>query len=65
MTPKQKYVARIQKDGIVDVVIKDGLERLFEMGFTDFEINLTLMKKYGDFGAAAEHICVHGGVGLQ
>ena len=49
----------------MDVVIKDGLERLFEMGFTDYEVNLVLMKKYGDFGAAAEHICVHGAVGLQ
>ena len=50
---------------MVDNVLSDGLERLFEMGFTDFDVNLKLMKKYGDFGAAAEHICAHGDAGLK
>ena len=40
--------------------MRDGLDRLFEMGFTNYDVNLWLMKKYQDFGAAAEHLCVHG-----
>ena len=62
VTPKQVYVARIQQDAIEDQNLRDGLDRLFDMGFTNYDINLTLMKRYGDFGAAAEHLCVHGEV---
>ena len=46
VTPKQVYVARIQQDAITDTSLRDGLDRLFEMGFTNYDVNLTLMNKY-------------------
>lgn len=61
-TSRQVYVARIVQDSIEEQNIRDGLERLFEMGFTNYDVNLTLMRRYKDFGAAAEHLCVHGEV---
>lgn len=64
VTPKQVYVARIQQDAIQDSNMRDALDRLFEMGFTSYDVNLTLMKKYGDFGTCAEHLCVHGEKGV-
>ena len=55
----------MQEDSIRDKSLRQGLDRLFDMGFTNYDINLTLMQKYGDFGAAAEHLCVHGEGGLN
>ena len=64
-SPNQVYVSRIQKDAIQDPKIKDGLDQLFDMGFVDYDINLTLLYKYGgEAGAAAEHLLVHGITGI-
>ena len=60
VTPKQIYIARIQKDAITDSNLRDGLDDLFDMGFTNYDVNLALMNKYQDKGAAAEHLVVHG-----
>lgn len=65
LTPRQKYDARLQQEGVQSGMILEGMERLFEMGFVDFDVNLALMKKYGHFGAAAEHIISHGTEGLS
>jgi len=46
ISPKQVYVARIQKDAIKDPRFSEALESLFEMGFVDYDINLALLKKY-------------------
>ena len=59
-TPRQKYDARLDKEGLVAGDVRDGMERLFEMGFVEFDVNFALMKQYGHFGAAAEHIISHG-----
>ena len=65
ISPKQVYVTRIQKDAIKDPKYTEALENLFEMGFVDYDINLALLKKYGgQIGAVAEHIIVHGTIGI-
>ena len=48
----------------MDQVIRDGMDRLFDMGFTNYDANLSLLRKYKDFGMAAEHLCVHGDTGI-
>ena len=63
-TPKQIYTARQQTEAIQDQVICDGMDRLFDMGFTNYDANLSLLRKYKDFGMAAEHLCVHGDTGI-
>jgi len=63
-TPRQKYDEKLKKAGLLSGNIREGMERLFEMGFVEFEINLTLMKRYGHFGAAAEHLISHGVDGI-
>ena len=48
----------------MDQVIRDGMDRLFDMGFTNYDANISLLRKYNDFGMAAEHLCVHGDKGI-
>ena len=64
MTQKQVYVARIQTDASQDSNLSNALDRLYDMGFCNYEINLKLWNKYKDFGACAEHLCVHGEEGI-
>jgi len=63
-TPRQKYVARVQREAINDQKMVQDLNTLLEMGFTDYDVNLALLKKYGDCAPAAEHICAHGTEGI-
>ena len=65
MNPKQIYTARLQTDAIIEQKIRDGLDRLFDLGFTNYDVNLAIMKKYNnDVASAAEHLCVYGEKGV-
>ena len=63
-TPRRTYIARLEREGLLDQRLREGMDSLFEMGFVDYDVNLVLMKKYGHHGAAAEHIITHGTQGL-
>ena len=63
-TPRQKYAARVQREANNDKKMAQDLNTLLEMGFTDYDVNLALLKKYGDCAPAAEHICAHGTEGI-
>lgn len=64
VSPRSRYAAMIESSGASEKM-RDGLNTLFELGYTDYKINDTLLTRYeGDSNAAAEHLIVHGSGGI-
>ena len=57
-------MARVQKEAVNDKKMVQDLNTLLEMGFADYDVNVALLRKYGDVAPAAEHICAHGTEGI-
>lgn len=64
-SPKQIYSSRVKMDTTLSAKVVEGMNALFEMGFVEYDINLTLMLRYNDYGAAAEHLCTYGTEGIK
>lgn len=65
VSPRKKYIATLNNNIGLTPKMREGMNILFELGFTDYKINITLLEKYeGDSNAAAEHIIVHGTQGI-
>lgn len=64
VNPKQVYSSRVDSTQI-SPKMREGLFQLYELGYTEFDINMALLKRYDmDVNAAAEHLIVHGTDGI-
>lgn len=56
-TPKQVYYEKIA-EVVMDETVKANLKELFEMGFTNFEVNSGMLAKYeNNLGTVSNLLC--------
>ena len=57
VTPKQRY---FEKVAAANVEHRSNLRELFEMGFTNFEVNIAMVAKYKDCGVVGYYLSERG-----